>query len=125
MKELSTKHDIIISVNTTEIPCKLILNGVTDLFKKKNIIIVKSKALDYAPCGSVIAFRSLTEADLFKRSYFMKTFRNYINKHKSDIFNENTRKYTIIIKQSLGVAETLREAINMPNTTNHIIMIMP
>ena len=83
MKDLSTKYDIIISVNQTEIPCKIILNSVIDIFKKKNIIIVKSKSLDHAPCGSVIAFRSLTEVDLFKRSYFVKTFRNYVNKHKS------------------------------------------
>jgi hypothetical protein len=83
LKDLSTKYEIVISVNQTEIPCKFILNGVTDLFKKKNILIVKSKSLDHAPCGSIIAFRSLAEVDLFKGSYFMKTFRNYINKHKS------------------------------------------
>ncbi len=59
--------------------------------------MIKSKSLDYAPYGSVIAFKNIHEIDLFK-NYFIKTFRNYINKHKDESFNENTRKYTFLIK---------------------------
>lgn len=42
-------------------PAKIILSNAAETYKKKNILIVKSKNLDYAPCGSTIAFRSLPE----------------------------------------------------------------
>lgn len=107
-------------------PCKLIVSSYSDLFKKKSILVIKSKSLDYAPCGSVIAFRSLPEVDLFKGNYFMKTFRNYINKHKADTYNENTRRYTILMKTNQPVGDVLRQALAVnPNPANHVVMIMP
>ena len=64
--------------------------------------------MDYAPCGSVIAFRGLDEVELYKNSYFMKTFKNYISKQKADVFNEHTRKYIMMIKQNYAVSDTLK-----------------
>jgi hypothetical protein len=125
MKDISAKYDILAHVNQTELPCKIILSTNSESFKKKHILIIKSKSLDYAPCGSVIAFRGLDEVELYKNSYFMKTFRNYINKQKADIFNEHTRKYTMMIKQSFSVADTLKEALNVSNTAEYIVLIMP
>ena len=55
----------------------------------------------------------------------MKTFKNYISKQKADIFNEHTRKYIMMIKQNYAVSDTLKQALNISNTAENIVLIMP
>lgn len=126
-KTISERAEILIKVDKKEVACKIFLSKEAENFKRKSIVIVKSKSLDYAPFGSVFALSSIKEAELFK-NHFLKTFKNYAkHQHNKDIsFKETEREYVFCLRPNKPVNELLKEALSSKgNTANHIIFIMP
>lgn len=83
-KSINEKAEILLRVEKKEIACRIFLSKEGESFKRKSIVIIKSKSLDHAPFGSVFAFSSSKEVELFK-NHFLKTFKNYLkHQHKQD-----------------------------------------
>lgn len=105
--------------------CKITVVGEEEGFRKKNIIIKKTKSLDYSPLNSVIVFRNATDVDEFN-SCWIKTFKNFIKKHNHNTpFIEKNRNYTIMVKNGLSTTALFKEILTMKEHYSKIVMLMP